>query len=143
MRSLLARIWRWDADLDRGPYFLIGLVLLQFKHLLDFVVAVGVFQRFWHPLDYFVLPTGAMGLLRLPPDERLFYATLLFLALPFIYLGVLLTVQRLRSADLPTWLVIFFFLPVVNIFFFLLLSVLPGKVEAPVPVEKGKRFLIR
>ena len=55
------------------------------------------------------------------PDTQVFAGTLLVLALPFIWLGATLTVQRLRDAGKPLWLVVFFFVPVINLLFFLLL----------------------
>jgi uncharacterized membrane protein YhaH (DUF805 family) len=120
--------------LGRLPYFLIGVVLLLLKHALDAGVARFLFHRPWEFFHYFVLPGETVKLLDLRPDDRWFYGTLLGLALPFICLGVTLTVRRLRDAGLPAALVILFFIPLVNILFFLLLSVLPGrKEESPVP----------
>src|SRR5258708_2164206 len=55
------------------------------------------------------------------PHTEVFAGTLLVLALPFIWLGTTLTVQRLRDAGKPLWLVVFFFVPVINLLFFLLL----------------------
>ncbi|HAY75560.1 MAG TPA: hypothetical protein DCY32_07795, partial [Opitutae bacterium] len=47
------------------------------------------------------------------------------LALPFIYLGLVLTVKRLRSLGWPIYSSILFFVPFVNLLFFFLLSMLP------------------
>ena len=55
---------------------------------------------------------------------------MLILAIPFIWLGVTLTVQRLRDAGKPLWLVVLFFVPVINILFFLLLCVMRSHSEA-------------
>jgi hypothetical protein len=49
------------------------------------------------------------------------------LALPFIWVGVVLTLKRLRSAGLPAALVALFFVPFVNLCFFLVLSLLPER----------------
>jgi hypothetical protein len=49
------------------------------------------------------------------------------LSLPFIWLGVHMTVRRLRDAALPLWLVCLFFIPFVNVLFFLALCFLPPK----------------
>ena len=56
---------------------------------------------------------------------------LLLTALPFIFIGVLLTVQRLRAVRLPIAIVLFFFMPVVNLVLLLLLSVLPTRRDPP------------
>jgi hypothetical protein len=66
------------------------------------------------------------------PDTRAFAVTLVVLALPFIWLGVTLTVQRLRDAGKPLWLVVLFFAPVINLLFFLLLCTMGShSVTAP------------
>src|SRR5436309_15568531 len=54
---------------------------------------------------------------------------MLFVSLPFIWIGITLTVRRLRDAGLPLWLVVLFFVPMLNLFLFLVLSVLPTRTE--------------
>jgi hypothetical protein len=39
-------LWRWDGEIDRGPYAVIGVVGFAIKHNLDRIVG-GVF--FNHP----------------------------------------------------------------------------------------------
>jgi hypothetical protein len=129
MKLSLDSLWRPDAVVHRLPYFLIGAGLLAFKHSLDWAVATEFFGRSWQPFNYFVLPGQTVGVLTLPEPDRVFYGTLLAMALPFVVVGVLLTVQRLRAARLPVALVLFFFIPLVNIILFLLLSVLPTRLE--------------
>lgn len=129
MRTRASNLFRWDGTIDRGPYLVLGVGLLLLKHLLDWLVATMVFQRSWSPFNYFVVPGNTVNLLKLPELDRWFYGTLLALALPFIFLGVLFTVQRLRSARLPAWLVGLFFIPLINLSFFMLLCVLPGLEE--------------
>ena len=131
MNLRLASLWQPDAVVHRLPYFLTGVGLLALKHSLDWAVATQCFGRTWQPFNYFVLPSQTVGVLMLPEQDRVFYGTLLALALPFVVVGVLLTVLRLRAARLPVALVLFFFIPVVNILLFLLLSVLPTRAEPP------------
>ena len=63
----------------------------------------------------------------LSKKEILFLGTMLAMALPFIWAGVVLTLRRLRATLLPAWLIMFFFAPFINLVFFLLLSVLPSR----------------
>src|SRR5262249_49015989 len=129
-----AYLWRWDGSLDRLPYFLTGAILLALKHGLDWLTATFVFGRSWSPFDYFVLPAPVIRIPSLPEADQLFYGTLLVLALPCICAGVVLTVQRLRAVGLPPALCVFFFVPVANLFFFLILAVLPTR-TGPAPVS--------
>src|SRR5262249_51336821 len=53
--------------------------------------------------------------------------TMLLVSLPFIYIGVVLTLHRLRAAGAPLSLVLFFFVPLVNLLLFLVLILLPTR----------------
>jgi len=72
------------------------------------------------------VPLGrAARLNHLSDTEAKFLATLLLVSIPFIWVGVAMTVKRLRDAGQPLWLVILFFVPLINLLFFLLLCALP------------------
>ncbi len=120
------------GTVGRGAYAAWGVALFALKHNLDRMVA-RAHGRGWEPFNYLVPPAHGLELSRLTPDERSFYLALLLLALPFVAVGVLLTQARLRSAALPAWLGLLFFVPVVNLFFFLLLCLVPEKPQRPAP----------
>ncbi len=117
--------WTWRGRVGRAKYFAAGAALFAVKHLIDRIVASAVFQRPWSLFNYWAVGEGAeidetpLGLLN-------FYATLVAIALPFIWVGVVLTLRRLRDVGWPLWLVAVFFLPFVNLLFFLLLSTVPS-----------------
>ena len=127
MRVHFSDLWRWDGTVDRGPYALIGLLGFAIKHNIDRFVATLVFNRKWGLFNYWIPPTTAAHITSLPKADALMLATMLAVALPFIWTGVVLTLRRLRAIELSPWLVVFFFLPVVNLVFFLLLSLVPSK----------------
>ncbi len=54
------------------------------------------------------------------------YLMLAFTSLPFIFIGTMMTIRRLRDVGLPVWLVLCFFLPFLNLLFFLMLCLLPS-----------------
>ena len=130
MNPRVAELARWHGPLDRGAYFVTGAVLLVVKYGIDWLVASVFFQRSWTVLNYLVLPEQAVRLFEVSEPDRLFYGTLLLLALPFIGVGTVLTLRRLHSAGLPVWLVVLFFVPVINLFLFLTLSLLRSR-ESP------------
>jgi hypothetical protein len=138
------KLGEWlERPLGRGAYAALGCALFALKHNLDRVVATAVLGRPWHLFNYLVPPERGLGLSALSEAETRFYLTFLWLALPFVAVGVLLTRARLRSAGWPQWLTVLFFLPAVNLVFFLVLSLVPA---AAVPGEEGpprSRFLDR
>lgn len=123
----LSDFWCWDGTIDRGPYVLIGVVLFALKHNLDRFTASLLFHRPWSLFNYLIPSEAVLNVTQLSHEDRKFYLTLVATALPFIYIGVMLTVRRLRATHLPTWLVVFFFLPLLNLLFFLILGVIPSR----------------
>ena len=134
----------WKGTTGRGWYLAVGVVLFAIKHNVDRFVASIVFKRPWSVFNY-LMPSETFTVAGIPREERAFYGTLLAIAVPFILVGVVLTLRRLRDARLPLWLVTLFFVPIVNLFFFLLLAVLPSRapVDQPPPHGRFQTFLER
>lgn len=126
MRIGLRDVWRSDGRIGRGPYALIGVLGFAIKHNIDRFMATLVFHRQWSLFNYWIPPTKAIRITSLPREDAVFLATMLAIALPFIWVGVALTVRRLRDVGLPPWLVAVFFLPVINLVLFAFLSILPS-----------------
>lgn len=147
MRIQFSDLWRWDGTLGRGPYAVIGVLGFALKHNLDRLVATVVFHRRWDIFSYWAPPNRPIRITVLSPGDQLFYGTLVAMALPFIWVGVVLTLRRLRDAGLPPWLVAVFFLPVVNLVFFAVLAVMPSRIpegfEALFGGGRVRRFLDR
>lgn len=122
----------WSGTTGRAPYFLAGVSLFALKYLIDFVVADRFFRRPWSVYRYIVHDEKILGLPHLDPDEQSFYLTLLAISIPFMAVGLLLTVRRLRSAGLSLGLAAFFFLPApLNLLFYLTLSAWPPRSATP------------
>jgi uncharacterized membrane protein YhaH (DUF805 family) len=129
---------RWDLLSAKGrvarvPYLAIGVALTALKMLLDWWVASNVFGRPWSPTSY-ALSGEIGGIFALDPADQFFYRTMLAISLPFLVIGLVLTVRRLRDAGWPLWLVCLFFLPIpINVVFLIVLSLLPSRA----PVEQA------
>lgn len=128
MKIKLSDLWRWDGTIDRGPFFFWGVLLFVVKFNVDRLASWLLFGRSWSIFDY--QRAGEFIWRTLPPrEDGVYYSTLIALALPFLWAGVVLTLGRLRSAGLPLWLVLLFFAPVIKLVFFAVLCILPSKQE--------------
>jgi len=118
-------LWSWQGKIGRGRYLATGLILFVIKHNLDRILAAMAGYP-WSPVSYwvFMAPNGVMSL---NPADAMFYVVLLMFAIPFIWVGVVLTLRRLRDAQLPLWLVMLFFVPFLNLVFFAILCVIPTR----------------
>ncbi len=132
----------WDVRgrLDRAPFVALGVSLVLAKFTIDSLVALLVFGRGWSPFNYW--PSAQAGLwLNLTREDHTFAVVMLSLTLPFVWIGVALTVQRLRAAALPLWLSFLFFAPVVNFLFFALLAAIPSRHDADeTPMAETESF---
>jgi uncharacterized membrane protein YhaH (DUF805 family) len=120
-------LWRWNGRVGRRAYGFVGSGAFIIKNTLDRIISqhfLGTqtfFFNYWAPLG------KAARLTQLSPLEMRYVATLLVVALPFIWIGAAMTVRRLRDAGWPVWLVVLFFAPFVNLLFFLVLCFLPSR----------------
>ena len=115
------------GTIGRAPYAMIGFLCSALKIAIDNVVARRVFHREWGVASYWSPIGEAVGIYRLSLGQMAFLATMVAIALPFIWLGTALTLRRLRDTGLPPGLVALFFVPVLNIPFLLLMCVVPGR----------------
>lgn len=125
MAFRLSDLWRWDGTIERAPYFAAGSVLLAVKYFVDREIVRAVTGDVWSALDLHAL--GDYVLRRSDPaaNPKLAF-TLAFAALPFMWIGFVLTMRRLRSIAAPLALAALYFIPLVKLFFFAVLSLAPS-----------------
>ena len=138
-----ADLWNTTGTIDRGTYAFIGLIGFALKHNFDRFVARYGFHRPWGMFNYWIPVRDVAHITELPRREAEFLGTMVTLALPFIWVGVALTLKRLRSAGLPPQLVAIFFAPFVNLLFFLVLCVVPARKEGSLPEPRTQSLLVR
>lgn len=118
-----------------GEYAAVGIIGFAIKHNVDRIVATLVFHRPYGIFNYWIPPTEALRISSLTRDDAVFLVTMLVISLPFIWIGLGMTLRRLRSADLPPWLIFVFFVPAVNVVFFIILSLIA---ESGTQGERGE-----
>ncbi len=133
-------IWSWRGTIGRRRYLITGLVLFALKHNIDRLLAT-LFDYPWGPFNYLVFySTNGNGVWHLSYPDASFLALLVLAALPFIWIGVVLTLRRLRDAALPLWLVFLFFVPLINLIFFVILAAIPGSTTSDRPSPLSARL---
>lgn len=124
--------------MGRRPYLFWAITLFLIKFALDWAVSEAAFGRPWNIWNYFRAGTYLRGAFNGNADQ-VYYATLLLLSLPFLWAGVVITLRRLRSAQLPEYLVLLFFIPVIKLLLFAILAIFPETEMADTPAYEMDR----
>ena len=134
MNDLFADLWRLGGAIGRRRYFVLGACLMAVKYNFDRLLYAQMLGRTWSPFDAEFALNFLFRWSLYPQDARQ-AAILAAAAIPFLWTGVVLTVKRLRSAGLPLWLAVLFFVPLVKFLFFAVLCVLPGRESQESPAR--------
>src|SRR5256712_10644204 len=132
---LAARIRLWfgfDAPVDRRTYVLNGAGLMACKYLMDAAVVGAFTGRLFTPLDY-LNPVWTMREQALRGVPAWAVLTLALWTLPFLWVGVGMSMRRALDAGRSAWLALLFFVPVVNYALMAVLSLLPSRPRVPGP----------
>lgn len=124
-RAFVNRLFGFRERVDRAFYLRVGLGLMLVKYVVDASIIGIATGRLWTPLDYFVpliMMRGAT-VAALPP---LLTTMLILWTLPFIWIGVSMTVRRAVDAGRSPWWCLLFFVPILNYAVMLWLSALPS-----------------
>jgi uncharacterized membrane protein YhaH (DUF805 family) len=134
MLARWGRLWFGFRDpVDRGTYFRHGVGLMAFKYAIDALLIWRFAGRVWTPLNYLSpLLSTRTELLR---DAQWLIPVLVALALPFLWIGVSMSMRRAADAGVSPWIALLFFVPAVNFILMAWLSLLPSKSIGESPVE--------
>lgn len=119
------RLWfTLTESVDRRTYFLNGAVLMALKYGVDALAVYGATGNFWSPVDY-LLPSYALRAHILAGAPAWFLPALVVWTLPFMWVGVAMTLRRVVDAGRSPWLALVFFVPFLNYVLMLALCLLP------------------
>lgn len=127
LRSFVRSLFSLSTPVDRKTYLTTGLVLMAFKYAIDNAIVFAATGSFWSPLRYFSpIFTMREGSLQLAPSvNEWFTLAMVVWAVPFIWIGVTMSIRRARDAGMSPGLGLGFFVPFVNFILIALLSLLP------------------
>ena len=128
------RLWFGFRDpVDRGTYFRHGVGLMALKYGIDALLIWRFADRVWTPLNYLSpLLSTRTELLR---DAQWLIPLLVAIALPFLWIGVSMSMRRAADAGVTPWVALLFFVPAMNFVLMGWLSLLPSKSTVEWPVE--------
>ena len=123
----LLRFWfTFDSPVTRSEYLRHGMALAIVKYAVDAAMIWAFAHVAWTPWDY--LTTGAAfqhsKLAGAPAPLLTFLA---IWTLPFLWIGLTMSIRRALEAGQSAWLAMLFLVPVVNYALMALLSALPTK----------------
>jgi uncharacterized membrane protein YhaH (DUF805 family) len=122
----LLRYWfTFEESVTRRDYLRHGAALMLLKYAVDATLVLIATGNVWTPLDYFRSPPfllanrfhGAAGFLA---------PVLVAWTLPFLWIGVTLTIRRLLDAGWSAWWSLLFFVPLLNYVLIAVLLAVPG-----------------
>jgi uncharacterized membrane protein YhaH (DUF805 family) len=116
-------LFTFEGRVGRGEYFVAAVVLSVLKFAIDWTVA-GSFRSRFSAWSYYLPALSGVH------AGRAMYVAMCAIAIPFAWIGITLTLRRLRDAGRPLWFTFLFFVPFVNLGMFLWLSLDAGRVEA-------------
>lgn len=121
MKALPRSLFVPRDPLTRRAYLGWGFGLFAIKYLLDFLVTTVGLGFSWWPTDYFLPRTGRV---RPGVDLPISAAVMMVsVAIPFIWIGINLTIRRLRTLGWSSLWACLFFVPYANFILFALLSI--------------------
>ncbi|HZD05180.1 MAG TPA: SRPBCC family protein [Longimicrobiales bacterium] len=125
MHNLLRFWFTFTGPVGRGRYLRHGLGLMALKFAVDTAAVWAVTGRIWTPLEYlspYFLDRATVldGPIALP-------LVLAAWALPFMWIGVSLSLRRAVDAGLSPWTALLFLVPLLNYALIAVLCVLPGR----------------
>jgi uncharacterized membrane protein YhaH (DUF805 family) len=120
-------LFTWEGRVQRVPYLLAGTTLTIMKFVIDRSVAAH-YGESWRIWNYF-LPALDVSISGLGLRQPRLYAILWAVAILFFWVGIALTLRRLRDAGLQAGWIFLFFVPVVNLTLFLCLSFVPTSLK--------------
>ncbi len=123
------------SPVDRKTYAAYGFGLMALKYALDAALIWWFTGRGWTPLDY-LSPLWSTRQHVLQGAPAWLAPVLVVITLPFLWIGVTLTLRRAVNAGLSAWTCLLFFVPGVNYVLMLALCVLPPRWKEPWPGER-------
>lgn len=129
--SLGALLFGLRAPVSRRAYLQWGLALTALKYVVDAAIVYAFVRRPWPPIAYFIPSISMRDHLLGNSVPATMHATLALAALPFLWIGLSMSVRRAANAGQSPWLGVLFLVPGANYLLMFTLAALGTRVDAP------------
>src|SRR5262245_23505723 len=120
----LLRLWfGLSIPVDRRTYLTHGAALMALKYAGDFALIGLIGGQSWSPAAY-LLPLISLRADSMRAAPQWLWLLVAVWTLPFLWIGVSMTLRRLLDARRSPWLCLLFFVPLMNWILLALLCVL-------------------
>lgn len=129
------------SRVSRRQYVIWGFALAAVKFAVDTGVVYAFTKKTWSPLGY-ILPSIVLRDESVGSVPGTMHLLLVLTAMPFLWIGVTMSVRRAADAGVSPWLGVGFLVPIVNYLTIAALSTVPTKREAtwePAPMAPYRR----
>jgi uncharacterized membrane protein YhaH (DUF805 family) len=121
------RLWFGFRDpVGRRAYVASGVGLMALKYGADAILVYLTMHVFWSPFSY-LNPLYSLRTRSFHGGPTWLFATMTVFALPFLWVGVTMSVRRAVDAGAAAWVGLLFIVPLANYFIMILLCVLPSR----------------
>jgi uncharacterized membrane protein YhaH (DUF805 family) len=134
------RLWfTFESGVGRREYLFSGLALAALKYAGDAFMVWNATGRVWRPIDYLSpVSTLLQTKLVMAPAELL--PVLAAWSLPFLWIGISMSMRRSIDAGRSAWLGLLFFIPVVSYLFIAVMCVLPSRPAKVPPTDEPRPY---
>ena len=129
MAAVAALLFGLRARVSRRQYLIWGFALAALKFAVDTGIVYAFTKKTWSPLGY-VVPSVILRNESLGSVPEAMHVVLAVAAMPFLWIGVTMSVRRAADAGTSPWLGVGFLVPIFNYLTIAALAVLPTKQEA-------------
>jgi len=137
MAEWLRLCFTFERRVSRKIYLLAGVGLALTKFAGDCAMVWAATGKLWAPTDY-LSPVHAVLSTRLADAPAALLPLLAVWALPFIWIGITMSMRRALDAGLSAWWALFFFVPGFSYAFMAFMCVLPTDND-PTPNPEAPR----
>lgn len=139
MNATLEQLAGLRRRVPRRAYVLWGLGLAALKFAIDTGIVYAFAHKTWSPLGY-VVPSLVLRDEAVGSAPEAMQVLLVLAALPFLWIGLTMSVRRAADAGISPWFGVGFLVPLLNYVTILLLSILPTKAQARWDPQSGAAY---